>query len=169
MLFSGCSKSLKNMCSVRHSPMPSAPISRARRASCGVSALVRTPSLRILSAHFISVSYAFGGSGRIRSNLPAVDRAVATIERDPFALAHRLARRRSSFLASRINVDLLGADDAALSPAARHDRRMARLPARGRENSLRHVHAAHIFRAGFAAHQNHLLAARGPVLRPLPR
>ena len=32
----------KNMCSVRHRPIPSAPKSRATLASCGVSALVRT-------------------------------------------------------------------------------------------------------------------------------
>jgi hypothetical protein len=31
---------LKNMCSVRHKPMPSAPFDRAMRASSGVSALV---------------------------------------------------------------------------------------------------------------------------------
>ena len=31
------------MCSVRHSPMPSAPKSRARAASAPVSALARTP------------------------------------------------------------------------------------------------------------------------------
>ena len=42
------------MCSVRHSPMPSAPRSRALLASSPVSALVRTASLplRTASAHF---------------------------------------------------------------------------------------------------------------------
>ena len=35
-----------NMCSVRQRPMPSAPSSRARRASAGVSAFARTPSVR---------------------------------------------------------------------------------------------------------------------------
>ena len=45
----------KNMCSVRHRPMPSAPNARATRASCGVSALVRTPSRRVRSAQRISV------------------------------------------------------------------------------------------------------------------
>ena len=37
----------KNMCSVRTRPMPSAPNSRARRASSGVSALARTPQLAV--------------------------------------------------------------------------------------------------------------------------
>ena len=41
----------KNMCSVRHSPIPSAPNSRATFASLGVSAFARTPSLRTASAH----------------------------------------------------------------------------------------------------------------------
>ena len=40
-----------NMCSVRQSPMPSAPNSRALAASAGLSAFVRTLSRRIPSAH----------------------------------------------------------------------------------------------------------------------
>ena len=47
----GWRSSAMNMCSVRHRPMPSAPSSRALRASSGVSALARTPSRRISSAH----------------------------------------------------------------------------------------------------------------------
>ena len=43
--------SSKNMCSVRQRPIPSAPSSRAFFASAGVSAFVRTCSLRNLSAH----------------------------------------------------------------------------------------------------------------------
>ena len=46
----GIRSAAKNMCSVRTSPMPSAPNSRAFFASSGVSALARTPSVRILSA-----------------------------------------------------------------------------------------------------------------------
>ena len=53
----------KNMCSVRHSPMPSAPNSRALRASSGVSAFVRTRSVRSSSAHFRTVSNASPTSG----------------------------------------------------------------------------------------------------------
>ena len=45
-----CLRSPRNMCSVRHSPMPSAPIRRARAASSAVSALARTPSRRRSSA-----------------------------------------------------------------------------------------------------------------------
>ena len=46
----GSRSSPKNMCSVRHRPMPSAPSSRALAASAGVSALARTRSRRTSSA-----------------------------------------------------------------------------------------------------------------------
>ena len=39
----GSRSAAKNMCSVRTSPMPSAPNARARSASAGVSAFARTP------------------------------------------------------------------------------------------------------------------------------
>ena len=45
----------KNMCSVRHSPIPSAPKFRATRESFGVSALVRTPSFLNSSAQPMTV------------------------------------------------------------------------------------------------------------------
>ena len=41
----------KNMCSVRQRPMPSAPNAMALALWSGGSALVRTPSVRALSAH----------------------------------------------------------------------------------------------------------------------
>src|SRR5664280_2117466 len=47
----GSRSTAMNMCSVRHSPMPSAPNSRALAASSGVSPLARTPRRRKLSAH----------------------------------------------------------------------------------------------------------------------
>ncbi len=47
----GWRSSAMNMCSVRHSPMPSAPSSRAFLAPAGSSALARTPSRRSSSAH----------------------------------------------------------------------------------------------------------------------
>src|SRR5262249_13391180 len=46
----------KNICSVRQSPMPSAPKRRAMRASAGVSALVRTRRRRCSSAQPISLA-----------------------------------------------------------------------------------------------------------------
>ena len=44
----------KNMCSVRLSPMPSAPKSRAVSASTAVSALARTPMVRMPSTQSMS-------------------------------------------------------------------------------------------------------------------
>ena len=48
--------SSKNICSVRHKPIPSAPNLRACSASFGVSALVLTFSLLVSSAQLINVS-----------------------------------------------------------------------------------------------------------------
>jgi hypothetical protein len=48
--------SSKNMCSVRQSPMPSAPSPRATSASRGVSAFVRTRKTRCSSTHCMNVS-----------------------------------------------------------------------------------------------------------------
>ena len=60
----GRRSSPRNMCSVRHSPMPSAPNRRALAASGPLSALARTASwpLRILSAHPRMVSNSAGAS-----------------------------------------------------------------------------------------------------------
>ena len=59
------------MCSVRQSPMPSAPNLTATRASAGVSALARTPSLRTLSAQPISVPNSPDSAGSIIGTRPA--------------------------------------------------------------------------------------------------
>jgi len=63
--------SSKNMCSVRQSPMPSAPNFKATRASLGVSALARTPSLRTASAQPISVANSPESAGSIMGTRPA--------------------------------------------------------------------------------------------------
>jgi hypothetical protein len=61
----------KNMCSVRHRPMPSAPYLRAVSASSGVSALARTLSWRASSAHSINVPKSPDTAGSIIATLPA--------------------------------------------------------------------------------------------------
>ncbi len=61
----------KNMCSVRQRPMPSVPNSSAVRASPGVSALARTPSRRVASAHPISVAKSPLNSGWIIATSPS--------------------------------------------------------------------------------------------------
>ena len=66
-----------NMCSLRQRPMPSAPNSRARVASSGVSAFARTPRRRISSAHVTTCwksSFTCGGtSGSAPANTSPVE------------------------------------------------------------------------------------------------
>ena len=59
----GSRSAAMNMCSVRQSPMPSAPSARARRASAGVSAFARTPSVRSPSHHSSTRSKDGSGGG----------------------------------------------------------------------------------------------------------
>src|SRR5207245_1937905 len=62
------SRSPRNMCSVRHRPIPSAPKERARAESSGVSALVRTRRRRNWSAY-----------PRTLAKCPAGDHAVEVV------------------------------------------------------------------------------------------
>ncbi|MNS58099.1 hypothetical protein D3C72_910060 [compost metagenome] len=59
-----------NMCSVRHNPTPSAPKPRALAESSGVSALVRTPSVRNSSAQSINCWNSPESSGSIMGTSP---------------------------------------------------------------------------------------------------
>ena len=63
--------SSKNICSVRHRPMPSAPKPRAVLASSGVSALARTRRRRTLAAQAISVWKSPVSSGSIIGTAPS--------------------------------------------------------------------------------------------------
>ena len=83
----GIRSSPKNMCSVRHRPIPSAPNSRALAASAGVSALVRTLSVRDLSAHAMSVAKSPRSSGSTGGTLADHHVAGGAVDRDELALA----------------------------------------------------------------------------------
>ena len=144
--------SSKNMCSVRHRPIPSAPNERALTASSGVSALVRTLSVRTLSAHDMSVGEVAGDRGIDGRHLADHDVAGRAVDRDEVADLDDLAV--DSDLALRlVDRDRLAADDARLAPAAGDDRRVAGLAAGGREDALGQVHAGHVLGAGLLAHQ----------------
>jgi len=67
----------KNMCSVRHSPMPSAPNFRAVSASSTVSALARIPRVRCLSAQPIRVAKSPDSSGWMVGTSPRKTSPVA--------------------------------------------------------------------------------------------
>ncbi len=120
------------------------------------------------SSHFIGpFQQCFIGFRRLRANqvnVARVNRSVAAIERDPFAFANGTPAGRHLFCA-RINVNFFRANDAALSPTARHHGGVARLTACRRKYPLRDIHAADIFRASLAPYQNHFLSARGPGFR----
>src|ERR1019366_1893682 len=53
---------------------------------------------------------------------------------------------------------LIASHDAALAPASRDNRRVARLAPRGRQDSLGDEHAANVFGARFAPDENYLFA-----------
>ena len=103
----GSRSSPKNMCSVRQRPMPSAPNSRARAASAGLSAFARTFSRRSSSAQPRIVwksSFSCGGTSGIA---PTNTCAGAAVDRDHVALAQLVAaelrdrRRRAGAPRSR--------------------------------------------------------------------
>ena len=108
----------KNMCSVRHRPMPSAPSSRALAASWGVSALVRTFRRRILvgpahdAAELAADGGVHGGDGAV------IDVAGGAVQAQPVALV----------------IGLAGQGRTACSPRPcrwRRSRRRSRCPCRG--------------------------------------
>src|SRR6267143_608620 len=107
----------------------------------------------------------FGSNERHR---PDVDHALAAIQRDPIPFLDHFAGSGHG-LRFVIDVQLLGADDAAFAPAARYDGGVAGFSAGGGEDALSNGHAADIFGAGFAADENHFLAAGGPLFRFLRR
>src|ERR1700734_2380432 len=62
---------------------------------------------------------------------------------------------------------MLGANDAAFTPAARDHGGVTRLASGSSQNSLRDVHAANVFWAGLVPHEDHFFATRRPGLRIL--
>ena len=85
----GCGASSKNMCSVRHRPMPSAPNLMATRASGGVSALARTLSVRTSSAQPIRVANSPDSAGSCIGDLAGQHLAGRAVDGDDVALLER--------------------------------------------------------------------------------
>src|SRR6266850_2423835 len=101
----------------------------------------------------------FGSNERHRLD---VDDAFASVQGDPIPFLDHFACSGHG-LRFVIDVQFFRPDNAAFAPAARHNGCVAGLSAGGGEDALRDGHAADIFRAGFAADEDHLLAARGPL------
>ncbi len=109
----------KNMCSVRHRPIPSAPNLRATAESCGVSALVRTLRVRNLSAHSISRRKCSPGSGSTVGTRPRITRPVppSRVIQSPSCTVCPPTREVAARL---VHLDVAGAGHAALAHPARH-------------------------------------------------
>ena len=82
------------MCSVRQSPMPSAPKSRARLASSGVSALVRIAQLAILVGPLHDLGEIAGQLGSLRGDFTRHHLAGRTVDREHVVVGEGLASRR---------------------------------------------------------------------------
>ena len=105
-----------------------------------------------------------GHFGRRELDLALVNRAVIAVERDPLALAndaavgrHLLCRHSRCTSFSQPTMQHLPQPRATTAA-------WLVLPPVAVSIALRHGHAAHVFGAGFAADQHHLLALAGPFL-----
>ena len=158
----------RNMCSVRHRPIPSAPRARAFVDCSGVSALARTRMRRRASATCISRSKASQiGSCRacsspwrafsstesasgssptktlpVKPSIVIVSPSRTTV---PFAVNER---------ASHVEADLVGAADGRDALPARDDRRVGVRAAGAREDALGGDHAVVVVRRRLTTHED---------------
>jgi hypothetical protein len=154
----------KNMCSVRHSPMPSAPNSRALRASSGVSALARTRSVRSSSAHFRMVSNASPTSGSTSGTSSVVIEPAGAVDGQPIAGVQRGAV--DAHLAGRhVDLEVAGAGDRRHAHPARHERRVRGLAALGGHDPLRRVEAGDVVGLGERPREDHVAPVGGRLHR----
>ena len=120
----------KNMCSVRQRPMPSAPNSRAVRASSGVSALART----FMRARRVGPAHQRGeiaGQLRLQHRHRALQHLPGgAVDGDDVARLQGHAAGAISVCACVVDADRAGAGDAGLAHAARHHRRVQVMPPR---------------------------------------
>src|SRR5271157_5975300 len=153
----GRRSSAKNMCSVRQSPMPSAPNARACNASRGMSALARTPMRRNGSAQPMNFCSS-GSSGRAGTvlSLPLITRPVlpsSEIQSPSFSVLP-LTRISRAFSSTSISP----------APATQHlpiprvtTAAWLVMPPRG-QNARSDFHAANIFGRCLAPNQDQLRA-----------
>ena len=143
----GSRSSAKNMCSVRQRPMPSAPNCRAILASRGMSALVRTPSVRTSSAHFMSVPKSPLTSGSLVGTLPRMTRPVppSMVMKSP---SFTVYLPTIELLRLEVHADGLAAGDAGLAHAAGDHGRVGRHAAARRQDALGRVHAVDVVGRG---------------------
>src|ERR1022692_1098969 len=172
--------SAKNMCSVRHRPMPSAPNLRAALASRGMSALARTPKLpRNTSAHSMkeAITPDDGSASMVLAwpaktwpvepssdwlsldgvGLAGEDLAGGAIERQPVAFLQRhllAVHGHTHFLALLVDRDSARSRHAGNAHAAGDHGCVTGHAAARCENALGDFHAVNVVRNGFGAHQD---------------
>ena len=151
----------KNMCSVRHKPIPSAPKSRAAWASIGVSALVRTRSLRASSAQPIRIREIARQFGLQCGHRARHDLARRPIDGDGLAARDSAARNAESGWPRNRSRNRAGAGNTGPAHAARHHRGMARHATPARENTGGGVHPMNVLGAGLDADEDDPLARCG--------
>ena len=132
-------RSPRNMCSVRHRPMPSAPNRRARAESGPLSAFVRTLSRRAMSAcRMIRSTDATSGDEsagdgalevlhdqrRLHRHLAEVDAAGRTVDRDHVAFGDGTAVD-GELQAGQVDAEGIRATDARSCPCPGRRRRRA--------------------------------------------
>ena len=147
----------KNMCSVRHRPMPSAPNLRAVSASSGVSALARTPIRRHESAHSIKVPKSPEIVGSIIATEPRNTSPVAPSKCDRVTCSD-VAPASCQHLTVVVDCDPTCAGNARPSHPPCDDCGVASHTPACRQNPSCGMHAVDIFRTRLHPNQNDCLA-----------
>ena len=166
---SGAAPSAMNMCSVRQSPMPSAPNSRAFAASSGVSAFARTPSRRSPSAQPRIVPKFSSIAGRHERDAADDHPARAAVDGDQ---RHPRAARASPIrhdAGSRVDLEHLAARDARLPHPAGDDRGVRGHAAVRREDAARLDQPVDVVRRRLPAHEDDALPGLATLRRACPR
>ena len=160
----GRRSSPRNMCSVRHRPMPSAPNSRAFSPSGPLSALARTSSLprRTSSAQLRMMSNSGGGSAAASIISPRmISPVVPSIE----MMSPSATTMSPTVKLLAADLDGLRADHGRRAPAPGDDGGVRHQAAARGEDALRDHHPVHVLGARLAAHEDDVLAPVGGVGR----
>ena len=148
--------SSKNICSVRQSPMPSAPnLTRGARVGRRVGIGAHLELARRIGPFHQRAEFA----GKLRlahRHLAGEHLSGRAVDGERIALLHRDAAGGHG-LRTIIDAQRAGAGDAGLAHAARHHRGMRGHAAARGENALRRVHAVNVLGRGLDAHQDHLV------------
>ncbi len=163
-------RSPRNMCSVRHRPIPSAPSSIALRASLGrVGVGAHAERAQLVAPARAPSGARAETSGSTSGTSSVVIRPVAAVDRDRIAGVAARARRSAPRRPARSIVTVGGAGDRRAAHAARDERGVARLAALAREDAARGVEAGDVVGLGERAHEDHVASLARRPARPRRR